>query len=41
MPSPIGITVVITPNVVIPFIVDLDLGILTTVVPIGDGIMIP
>ncbi len=31
----------ITPNIVIPFIVDLDLGVLTTVIPIGDGIMVP
>ena len=31
----------ITPNIVIPFVVDLDLGIFTTVVPIGSGIAIP
>lgn len=31
----------ITPNIVIPFIVDIDLGIFTTVLPIGDGISIP
>lgn len=31
----------ITPNVTIPFIVDLDLGIFTTVLPIGEGITIP
>ena len=31
----------ITPNIVIPFIADIDLGILTTVLPIGDGISIP
>ncbi len=31
----------ITPIVTIPFVIDLDLGILTTVLPIGDGIVIP
>lgn len=31
----------ITPIVTIPFIIDLDLGIWTTVLPIGDGIVVP